>query len=147
MQVAESKGSDRASQLRSAVLTLQQCDEKRPICGKCEVHFSNIKACEYGPPPKSATKRSALPASGPNLKRTGGFPAICPRPENVIPTPLDTAKEVATMYSSLQLVHLPAGLHAMTPPPENTQGPNVSLGRSCGCPCHKTGRVYPPSLS
>jgi hypothetical protein len=121
-----------------------QCDEKRPVCGKCEVHFSNIKACEYRPPLKSATKKSALHATGHEVKRVGGFPAITPRPKDVPHTALDTANEIA-LHASLQPARLPTGVVVMTPPPENALSQTVSLGRSCGCPCHKPGKLLPPS--
>jgi hypothetical protein len=121
-----------------------QCDEKRPVCGKCEVHFSNIKACEYRPPLKSATKKSALHATGHEVKRIGGFPAITPRPKDVPHTALDTANEIA-LHASLQPARLPTGVVVMTPPPENALSQTVSLGRSCGCPCHKPGKLLPPS--
>jgi hypothetical protein len=25
-----------------------QCDEKRPVCDKCAIHYSNISKCDYG---------------------------------------------------------------------------------------------------
>lgn len=35
-------------QVVRASLTHQQCDENRPICGKCAIHFKNIYKCDYG---------------------------------------------------------------------------------------------------
>lgn len=42
-------------------LPLIQCDERRPICLKCEVHYSNPDECEYDNDTASAASISSLP--------------------------------------------------------------------------------------
>ena len=44
------------------VTDLIKCDEKRPICDKCAVHYANIQKCDYGdesPTQESMTKKPA----------------------------------------------------------------------------------------
>jgi hypothetical protein len=33
-----------------------KCDEVKPVCGKCSVHFKNTKSCDYGPSPRLKKK-------------------------------------------------------------------------------------------
>lgn len=74
------------------------------------------------------------------MKHGGDFPTITPRPRDVANTQV-AAAEVAVTHSALQSVRLPSGIVEMTPPPDKALIQPISLGRSCGCPCHKPGRL------
>ncbi|KAF8866558.1 hypothetical protein BDZ45DRAFT_276268 [Acephala macrosclerotiorum] len=52
----KSRGGCKACKLRKV-----KCDEKKQICGKCVVHFSNITACDYGPAPKAKPNAKRIP--------------------------------------------------------------------------------------
>lgn len=36
----------------------EQCDEKRPVCDKCSVHYANIQKCDYGDESSSGQESS-----------------------------------------------------------------------------------------
>jgi hypothetical protein len=40
-----------------------QCDEKRPICGNCAKHFTNIEICDFGRATEIATENSSTASS------------------------------------------------------------------------------------
>jgi hypothetical protein len=80
-----------------------QCDERKPVCRKCEVHFANIDECDYGQhdvldvnraesteeaseEPRPATWEEQL-----TLQPKRGRPSIGPR-RSVSPTLLDPFK-------------------------------------------------------
>jgi hypothetical protein len=46
------------------LLTIFQCDEIHPLCGKCAVHYSNLEECEWDPPPTFARDLSNEAAPG-----------------------------------------------------------------------------------
>ncbi|KAE9381607.1 hypothetical protein N431DRAFT_10312 [Stipitochalara longipes BDJ] len=41
-----------------------KCDEAKPVCRKCSIHFSNIKACDYGSIPAIDKKSSSKKTTG-----------------------------------------------------------------------------------
>ena len=130
-----------------SVVTMMQCDEKRPVCGKCAVHFSNIKSCDYNPPRKAAAKKLEIPVAGSNLKRIGGAANICPYPENR-PSPTEIAQGFAALCSTIPSPHVPNRTE-LTPPTQSTEstlGQDTSSGRRCGCPCHKPGESSSPIM-
>ncbi|PMD40017.1 hypothetical protein L207DRAFT_35816 [Hyaloscypha variabilis F] len=55
-----------------------KCDEAKPVCGKCSIHFSNIKACDYGLAPtinkKSSYKKTTGTSPLQNDARHRGIP-------------------------------------------------------------------------
>jgi hypothetical protein len=59
-----------------------KCDEAKPVCKKCSIHFSNIKACDYGPAAgvdipsisRRVMSRSPLKSHVPARSRSRGIP-------------------------------------------------------------------------
>ncbi|PMD51890.1 uncharacterized protein K444DRAFT_669583 [Hyaloscypha bicolor E] len=41
-----------------------KCDEAKPLCKKCSIHFSNVIACDYGPNPEVVKKASPKKTTG-----------------------------------------------------------------------------------
>jgi len=73
---------------------IAKCDEAKPVCKKCSIHFSNIKACDYGSNPAVNKK--------PSLKMVGTSPLkndILPRSRHRC-TPALTKASGATRASA-----------------------------------------------
>lgn len=64
-----------------------KCDEKRPVCGKCAIHFSNIESCDYDAVtrPKKTRLCTSTSNSGDSgtLSTQGGIPASLSNTGNV----------------------------------------------------------------
>jgi hypothetical protein len=65
-----------------------KCDEAKPLCKKCSIHFSNIKACDYGPNPEVVKKASPKKTTGISPLRND-VPARLRR--RCVPTPTEVS--------------------------------------------------------
>jgi hypothetical protein len=94
-----------------------KCDEIKPVCGKCSVHFKNIKSCDYGPSPRlkkkdcSSKKKDVVSALAHN-------------------EPLSSEEEVTT--AALNPLHSLQNTRKRAAGPTTEQCP-------CPCPCHQPG--------
>lgn len=71
MQAPESKGTSfsYSGLFRSAATNDGQCDERRPLCGNCDKHYSNIEKCDFaGQPENSASDEAFISAARPARK-------------------------------------------------------------------------------
>ena len=48
LQSSKSQGQSSNSKSGDVYSPDQQCDEKRPVCDKCRMHYTNIQTCDYG---------------------------------------------------------------------------------------------------
>jgi hypothetical protein len=97
-----------------------KCNEVKPICGKCSVHFKNIKSCDYGP--SSRLKGKDGSSKKKDVVSTFAAPPTPPQSYE----PLSSEGEVTTAALN--------PLHSL----QNTR--KRAAGQCpCPCPCHQPG--------
>ncbi|CZR50916.1 uncharacterized protein PAC_00790 [Phialocephala subalpina] len=114
-----------------------KCDEKKPVCGKCAVHFSNITACDYASAPKPKAIARRRPITGPDVAAP---PQDCRELHTEGNTAVPEATHVSCQLSDESSIP-PSRLRRRSP-----RGPgrssseydeNVRSTGDCACPCHQ----------
>jgi hypothetical protein len=101
-----------------------KCDEAKPVCGKCSVHFKNIKSCDYGLSPRPKKKDGSSKKKD-VVSTFATLPTLLQSNE-----PLPSEGEVTT--PSLNPLHSLQNTRRRAAVPTTEQCP-------CPCPCHQPG--------
>jgi hypothetical protein len=101
-----------------------KCDEVKPVCGKCSVHFKNIKSCDYGPSPRLKKK------DGSSKKKDAVTAFVAPPTRLQSNEPLSSEGELTT--AALNPLHSLQNTRKRAAGPTTEQCP-------CPCPCHQPG--------
>ncbi|OQV00918.1 Fungal specific transcription factor domain-containing protein [Cladophialophora immunda] len=56
-----------------------KCDEKRPVCDKCAIHYANIQKCDYGDHSPTADEPAPTRPAAEKLRRTSRTVPILPK--------------------------------------------------------------------
>lgn len=91
-----------------------QCDEKRPVCGRCSIHFANITSCDYtiAPSKRSIKKR---------------FTSVAEETQPKKKVVIGVSQETPNLNGAGKLT-----LHS-------NRKPDLTNVGACRCPCHLPG--------
>lgn len=119
-----------------------QCDEQKPVCGKCAIHFSNITQCDYEHTARKV-KKSARPILPKAQQGSPHFDAVSVRSSS--------SRSSSNLSSSKSGYHSPN-----TDPSSETASHSTKASASlvttgqkrpiksstigCKCPCHVPGK-------
>ncbi|KAH6671425.1 hypothetical protein B0J14DRAFT_95268 [Halenospora varia] len=113
-----------------------KCDEQKPVCGKCAVHFSNITKCDYGPPSQVVKSRRIIPIAPLPTSEGSKDPGPMNQKTKSWPNALQPTRPVENAHTSVPAKNHGASETRHMSSPKVQEGLLIHGGPRGGCPFH-----------